>query len=80
MTVPEPPSRAVPPITQLATARNIRALPPAFGSNDCEMWVPSRTPPSPARTAVSTKARILINRVWMPASDAPRVLAPVAIV
>src|ERR1035437_2249012 len=79
-TVPEPPSSAVPPMTAAATAVNIRLLPPALGSNDFAILVPSRIPANPERTAVSTKARILIRRTLMPASDAPIMLAPVAMV
>jgi len=56
-------SRAMPPMTQAATAANISSLPPAFGSKHCEMWMPSSMPPKPAKTAVRTKARILIPRV-----------------
>ena len=78
--MPSPPASSVPPITAADTARNIVSDAPAVsGVTELER-IASRTPTKPAKKLQSTKLRITTMRTFTPASAAPCLLPPTAIV
>ena len=78
--VPSPPASSVPPITAADTARNIVSDAPAVsGVTELER-IASRMPTKPAKKLQSTKLRITTMRTFTPASAAPCLLPPIAIV
>ncbi len=79
ITVPEPPSMAVPPMTTPARATRTTASWPALGSMMLFLKA-SRIPASAPNPAHNMKLPILIRLTLMPASRAPSRLPPTEIV
>ena len=78
--VPSPPASSVPPITAADTARNIVSDAPAVSGVTEPARVASRMPTKPAKTLQRMKLRMTTMRTLMPASRAPCLLPPTAIV
>src|SRR3954470_7500542 len=78
--VPSPPASSVPPITAADTARNIVSDAPAVSGVTDPARLASRMPTNPASRLHSTKLRITPERTFTPASAAPCLLPPTAIV